>query len=177
MKTDWFASEAETPTLNRRKNKAYDSARRASASLFSYTTHAHTCPACRAVINAVSSPWRILYLARLPNNSRYVVSLREVCTEKAVVSNELMRDLPDYQVCQSTRVFLHCGIDYASSIQIRSTDEDIKFTSRYSSVWPSKRYTSNWWAIVRPPWISAFNRFCACRSIPSNMYLDNATNF
>ncbi|XP_071577331.1 uncharacterized protein [Temnothorax nylanderi] len=93
-----------------------------------------------------------------------------------------MGELPDYRVRPATRAFLHCGVDYAGPIQIRATPgRGHKSRKAYIAVFVCMTVKAIHIELVSdcstPAFVSAFDRFCARRGIPSNMYSDNAMNF
>ncbi|XP_071581131.1 uncharacterized protein [Temnothorax nylanderi] len=102
--------------------------------------------------------------------------------ESAKAAHELMGDLPSCRVTSTPRAFLHCGIDYAGPIQVRSTPGR-GHTSRkaYIAVFVCMTVKATHLELVgdctTPAFIAAFDRFCARRGVPSDMYSDNATTF
>jgi len=106
-----------------------------------------------------------------------------VCArERAQVQNELMGDLPECRVRPSIRAFLHCGIDYAGPIQVRS-NPGRGHTSRkaYIAVFVCMTVKAIHLELVSDlstaAFLASFDRFCARRGTPSHVYTDNATNF
>lgn len=102
--------------------------------------------------------------------------------ESAVTATELMGDLPLCRVRPSGRAFLHCGIDYAGPIQIRSTPgRGHKSRKAYIAVFVCMTVKAVHLELVSEcstqAFLAAFDRFCARRGVPSNVYSDNATNF
>lgn len=106
-----------------------------------------------------------------------------VCArERAQIQNELMGDLPECRVRPSIRAFLHCGIDYAGPIQVRS-NPGRGHTSRkaYIAVFVCMTVKAIHLELVSDlstaAFLASFDRFCARRGTPSHVYTDNATNF
>jgi len=91
-------------------------------------------------------------------------------------------NLPDCRVRPSNRAFSHCGIDYAGPIQIRSTPgRGHKSRKAYIAVSVCTTIKAIHLELMSdcstPAFIAAFDRFCARRRLPSQVYSDNATNF
>lgn len=97
-------------------------------------------------------------------------------------SQQLMGSLPSPRVCQSTRPFLHTGVDYCGPIDIR--------TSKYRGVKSYKAYIAVCVCLTikavhidcvdglsTDAFLAAFKRFVSRRGLPSDMYSDNGTNF
>ncbi|XP_071577734.1 uncharacterized protein [Temnothorax nylanderi] len=102
--------------------------------------------------------------------------------ESAKSANELMGDLPSCRVTSTARAFLHCGIDYAGPIQVRTTSgRGHKSRKAYIAVFVCMTVKATHLELVSdcttPAFIAAFDRFCARRGVPSDMYSDNATTF
>lgn len=93
-----------------------------------------------------------------------------------------MGDLPDYRVCPTSRVFSHCGVDYAGPIQIRTIPgRGHKARKAYIAVFICMTIKTTHLELVddlsTSAFLATFDRSCARRGIPSAMYSDNATNF
>ncbi|XP_071634081.1 uncharacterized protein [Temnothorax longispinosus] len=102
--------------------------------------------------------------------------------ESAKIASELMGDLPVYRVTSTSRAFLHCGVDYAGPIQVRSTPgRGYKSRKAYIAVFVCMAVKATHLEMVgdctTPAFVAAFDRFCARRGVPSDMYSDNATTF
>ncbi|XP_024874739.1 uncharacterized protein LOC112456441 [Temnothorax curvispinosus] len=102
--------------------------------------------------------------------------------ESAKIASELMGDLPVYRVTSTSRAFLHCGVDYAGPIQVRSTPgRGYKSRKAYIAVFVCMAVKATHLELVgdctTSAFVAAFDRFCARRGVPSDMYSDNATTF
>lgn len=105
------------------------------------------------------------------------------CTrERAATPTQIMGNLPETRVSTSTRCFLHCGVDYAGPIHIRtSAGRGFKSHKAYIALFIClaakaihlelvKDYSTN-------AFLNAYSRFCARRGLPQAMYSDNGTTF
>ncbi|XP_071577717.1 uncharacterized protein [Temnothorax nylanderi] len=102
--------------------------------------------------------------------------------ESAKPAHELMGDLPSCRVTSTSRAFLHCGVDYAGPIHVRSTPRRGHETRKaYIAVFVCMTVKATHLELVgdctTPAFIATFDRFCAWRGVPSDMYSDNATTF
>ncbi|KMQ85252.1 hypothetical protein RF55_16302 [Lasius niger] len=123
------------------------------------------------------------WLLRARQTVRSVLYRCVACTrEKALVSHEQMGQLPDYRVRPAARAFVHCGLDYAGPIQIRSIPgRGYKSRKAYIAVFICMTIKAAHLELVSDlstsACLAAFDRFCARRGISSIIYSDNATNF
>ena len=105
------------------------------------------------------------------------------CTrEKAAIPSQLMGNLPAVRVSPPTRAFLHCGLDYAGPIQIRSmSGRGIASRKSYIAIFVCMATRAIHLEVVdgysTPAFLGAFSRFCARRGLPESVYSDNGTTF
>ncbi|XP_076284390.1 uncharacterized protein LOC143210944 [Lasioglossum baleicum] len=106
-----------------------------------------------------------------------------VCTrQNAKIPSELMGELPTVRVTRSERAFLHCGVDYAGPILVRTTPGRghkstkayvalfICMTTRAVHIELAGSYTTD-------AFLACYNRFSSRRGLPFAMYSDNGTTF
>lgn len=105
------------------------------------------------------------------------------CTrEKAIVPTELMGNLPESRVTRSSRPFVHCGVDYAGPILVRTTPgRGHKSTKAFIALFVCMASKAVHVELVSDyssaAFIAAFHRFCSRRGLPTDMYSDNGTTF
>lgn len=102
--------------------------------------------------------------------------------ESALLSTELMANLPYFRVNPSARAFIHTGVDYASPILVRSVPgrghKSLKsyialficITTKAIHLELVTDYTSH-------AFLAAYTRFVSHRGVPSDLYSDNGTTF
>nr|XP_012219380.1 PREDICTED: uncharacterized protein LOC105670437 [Linepithema humile] len=102
--------------------------------------------------------------------------------EKAAVPSQLMGNLPAIRVTKPERSFLHCGVDYAGPIQIRtSSGRGIKTQKAYIALFICLNSRAIHLELVSnystDAFLDAYLRFCSRRGLPESMYSDNGTTF
>lgn len=105
------------------------------------------------------------------------------CTrENAISLQQLMGDLPARRVTPSSRSFVHCGLDYAGPVHIRSSSgRGVKSKKAYIALFVCLASRAIHLELVgdysTAAFLDAFSRFCARRGLPESMYSDNGTTF
>lgn len=102
--------------------------------------------------------------------------------EGAAAPVQLMGDLPAVRVTPPRRAFLHCGIDYAGPIAIRSmSGRGITSRRAYIAVFICMATRAIHLEVVdgyaTSAFLGAYSRFIARRGLPESMYSDNGTTF
>ena len=102
--------------------------------------------------------------------------------EKAVQPIQLMGELPSVRVTRPSRVFLHCGLDYAGPILIRTTPgRGYKTHKAYIALFICLAVKAIHLELVNnyttDAFLAAFYRFSSRRGLPNAMYSDNGTTF
>ncbi|XP_025155826.1 uncharacterized protein LOC112588860 [Harpegnathos saltator] len=106
-----------------------------------------------------------------------------VCTrERAATPSQLIGDLPAVRVSAPERVFLHCGLDYAGPLLVRtSSGRGIKAHKAYIALFVCLATRAIHLELVSDystaSFLNAFSRFCARRGLPRSIYSDNGTTF
>jgi len=106
-----------------------------------------------------------------------------ICTrEKAATATQLMGQLPQIRVTPPARAFLHCGVDYARPMLIRSIPGRGRITRKaYIAVFICMAIRAIHLEVVdgysTAAFLGAYSRFCARRGMPESMYSDNGTTF
>lgn len=80
------------------------------------------------------------------------------------------------------RPFLHCGVDYAGPIAVRSSKgRGVKSHKSYVALFVCLATRATHLELVggydTPAFLDAYTRFCARRGLPDAMYSDNGTTF
>lgn len=93
-----------------------------------------------------------------------------------------MGDLLSARVIRSHRVFLHCGVDYAGPILVRSAPgRSHKTHKAYIVLFICLAVKAIHLELVNDhstnAFLAAFQRFCARRGLPNTMYSNNGTTF
>ena len=123
------------------------------------------------------------WILRARSMIRSVIHKCVVCTrEKAAVPHQLMGDLPALRVSAPIRSFLHCGLDYAGPVQVRtSKGRGIKSHKAYIALFVCLATRAIHLELVgdysTSAFLDAFSRFSARRGLPQTMYSDNGTTF
>ncbi|XP_076301460.1 uncharacterized protein LOC143219342 [Lasioglossum baleicum] len=102
--------------------------------------------------------------------------------ERATVPSELMGDLPSVRVTRAERAFLHCGVDYAGPIPVRTTSgRGHKSTKGYIALFICMTTRAVHIELVgsytTAAFLACYDRFSSRRGLPIAMYSDNGTNF
>ncbi|XP_076279061.1 uncharacterized protein LOC143208476 [Lasioglossum baleicum] len=119
------------------------------------------------------------------NSRRIVRRLIHKCVKcvraRATTAQQQMGDLPKVRVTPS-RPFSHCGLDYAGPLQARVlSGRGYKSHKVYIALFICLATRAIHLELVldysTAAFLSAFDRFVSRRSLPSEMYSDNGTNF
>lgn len=102
--------------------------------------------------------------------------------ERAAIPAQIMGNLPAVRVSPPARAFLHCGLDYAGPVQIRSmSGRGIDSRKAYIAILVCMATRAVQLEVVEgystPAFLETFSRFCARRGLPETVYSDNGTTF
>jgi hypothetical protein len=126
---------------------------------------------------------REFWIIRARSIVKTVINRCVVCTrERAATPTQLMGNLPTVRVTPPARAFLHCGIDYAGPISIRSmSGRGVKSRKAYIAVFICMATRAIHLELVESyatsAFLGAYSRFCSRRGLPNSMYSDNGTTF
>jgi len=126
---------------------------------------------------------RDFWILRARSIVRAIINRCVICTrEKAATPTQLMGSLPSVRVNPPARAFLHCGIDYAGPVSIRSmSGRGVKSRKAYIAVFICMATRAIHLELVESyatsAFLGAYSRFCSRRGLPASMYSDNGTTF
>ncbi|XP_029160141.1 uncharacterized protein LOC114932141 [Nylanderia fulva] len=123
------------------------------------------------------------WILRARNIVKGVVFRCVVCTrEKAATPTQLMGNLPSVRVSPPARAFIHCGLDYAGPVLIKSMlGRGVASRKAYISIFVCMATRAIHLELVEsystPAFSGAFSRFYSRRGLPESVYSDNGTTF
>ncbi|XP_076660392.1 uncharacterized protein LOC143363737 [Halictus rubicundus] len=123
------------------------------------------------------------WLLRARPTVRQVLYKCVICArQRATIPFELMGELPAVRVTRSERAFLHCGVDYAGPIAVRTTPgRGHKSTKAYIALFICMATRAVHLEFVgsytTDAFLACYDRFISRRGLPVAMYSDNGTTF
>lgn len=126
---------------------------------------------------------RNFWIVNARNAIRHRIRKCIVCfRQRAKTSQQLMASLPAPRVRQTSRPFLHTGVDYCGPFELRaSKGRGIKAYKAYIAVLvcltTKAIHVECVDGLTTDAFLAAFRRFVARRGLPSDVYSDNGTNF
>lgn len=123
---------------------------------------------------------REFWILRPRNIVKTVIHRCVACTrERSATPTQIMGSLPSVRVTWPTRVFLHCGVDYAGPVPMAGRGRASR--KAYIAVFVCMSTRAVHLEVVNgystPAFLGAYARFCARRGLPASIYSDNGTTF
>lgn len=126
---------------------------------------------------------RNFWIVNARNAIRHRIHKCIVCfRQRAKTSQQIMAALPSPRVRQTSRPFLHTGVDYCGPFELRaSKGRGIKAYKAYIAVFvclsTKAIHVECVDGLTTDAFLAAFRRFVGRRGLPSDVYSDNGTNF
>lgn len=145
--------------------------------------HAHLTSLHAGIQLTLATLRKEYWILRLSSVVKSVIHKCVKCVcEKTAIPTQLMGALPPVRITPSCRAFVHCGVDYAGPISVRSmSGRGITSRKAYIAVFVCMTTRAIHLEVVdgysTPTFLGAYSRFCTRRGLPESMYSDNGTTF